>query len=402
MSRFISFLVIILIAGFIGILLVQEQGMMIITVSGYMIESPLWFALLSIIVLVFVCTLLVKILKGTIQVPFLFSSLMVRRKRKKALKLLKETMLNDLSDDYDLIYQNTKDLKNIKHYQALNYLNLTDLGLLIQANAFLKTKNYQALDELTTSMVKKKVKGPFLEWIKAQKLLALEDDKSTNQAHRVLTEAKLDFPKSRLIYRALIDFNLKKGYPVEVLPLLEEAEHHRLFTESEKDKYYHQAIIGGLKGLRDANEVNLSEFWSVIPTKYKKDNQILLAYIDVLIHIGEYDQAKQSLKKLFKKAYSVEFVKLWAKLKPISAQERLEFLKEQLKSTELLQNPEVVVIFAKLAMESNDYDQAKTYLESIPETPEVTGLLAEIYHQLSMYHKSVACFQRALSCYRVQ
>ncbi|MCF6766142.1 hypothetical protein L3V82_10195 [Thiotrichales bacterium 19S3-7] len=401
MSRFISFLVIVVVAGIIGILLVEDQGVMVITVSGYMIESPLWFAVFSIIVLVFVCIFIIKVFKGTVHVPFFFSSLIRRRKRKKALKLFKENMLNDLSGDYDLIYQKTKDAKTIKHYQALGYLDLTDVGLLVEANALLQTKNYQALDELIEAMKKKKVNADFIQWLKAKKLLSLEDENSINQAHRILTEAKLEFPKSRLIYRALIDFNLQMGYPVEVLPLLEEADHHRLFTDNENDQYYLKAIIGALKELHHANEVNLSEFWSVVPTKYKKDNKVLLAYIETLIYIGEYDQAKHMLKKLFKKAYSVDYVKLWAKLKPIPVQERLNFLKEQLKETELLSMPEVVLIFARLAIEAEDYEAAKQYLESIPETAEVTGLLAEIYHRLNMYHKSVACFQRAISAYAV-
>ncbi|MCF6808227.1 hypothetical protein L3V79_07735 [Thiotrichales bacterium 19S9-12] len=389
MSRFISLLFTILLAGFIGVVLVQSQGMLILTISGYMIETPLWFAVLSVIIIGFLAVIVVKAIKGTLYVPFQFSMFFIKRKRKKALESLRLSILAVLSGDYDLL----SDKRKTKNYHSLKSFGFDDVGLLMEAISLLKTNRIKELKLLLSSLPHKLYESEFILWVRSE--LLLQENKQT-EAYQLLSDARGIFPQSKLIYHAFIDASLAEGRFVKVLALLEEGNSHRMLSQHKLDSYYERAILSNLEQLKVGNAVTVSEFWSTVPNKYKKHDKIYLKYIEVLIKTNQSEKAEGLLKKLLKKAYAIRYLALWSELVHVSAKERLNFIESQFKGTQLLEEDQVKFICAKLAVEAAEYDQAKSLLESLPRNTQIDALLANVYYHLNMHHKAVSYYQKAV------
>ncbi|MCF6766935.1 hypothetical protein L3V86_00945 [Thiotrichales bacterium 19S11-10] len=389
MSRFISLLFTILLAGFIGIVLVQSQGMLILTISGYMIETPLWFAVLSVIIIGFLAVIVVKAIKGTLYVPFQFSMFFIKRKRKKALENLRASILAVLSGDYDLL----SDKRKTKNYHSLKSFGFDDIGLLMEAISLLKTNRIKELKLLLSSLPHKLYESEFILWVRSE--LLLEENKQT-EAYQLLSDAREIFPQSKLIYHAFINTSLAEGKFVKVLALLEEGNSQRMLSQHKLDSYYERAILSNLEQLKAGNAVTVSEFWSTVPNKYKKNDKIYLKYIEVLIQTNQSEKAEGLLKKQLKKSYSKGYLTLWSQLKHISAKERLSFIESQFRNTPFLEEDEVQFICAKLAIEAAEYDHAKSLLESLPRNIQVDALLANVYYHLNMHHKAVSYYQKAV------
>lgn len=386
MKKAVVLFILLLAAVYLGLWMHQDPGYILITFQNWSVETTLWVLIIGIIISFIIFNFVTAILNTIIGFPGFIADWLKKRKVKKARKQTRiglyawiegkwaqaERLLAKSAEKSDIVLVNYLIAARAAHHQG-NFVN---------RDSYLNRAREISANKQTA-----------IDLLWAQLLL---DGRQFNNAIAILTHVQQQSPKSayalQLLYKAYLELKdwhrlqllFPSLYKYKVLPKLQ-------LIELEKKIYIN------LLHSKQGNFVALHNFWSCMPRYFRHDNEILLAYVDGLMHSGNQEiLIEKLLRYALKKSWDERLIEKYGMImgsKPIKQLAFAEgFLNAHRNSSSLL------LCLGRLCKSLRLWGKAQNYFEicmRLQESPIVfkeLGLLMEMLNRkdaaLEYYRKA--------------
>lgn len=350
MWRLITFLVVLLISVWFGLEVVRHPGYLLVVYQPWMVQMPLWFALFSTIIFLGLFYLCI--------------------------------------DSIDKISFGWFRLKNWlrirREYQSYSQ---TQQGLILLIEGRWKKAEQMLLAGLNQSV------EPLVNYLgaarAAQELQEFERrDNYIKKAYQIapkaslaigLTQAELEIERHQYEYAAATLTHLQQTSPrhPRVLKLLEKVyirladwqslekllpsfRKAKLITRDELNTFeknlYCEILNAGHR-----NPDDLRAMWDRIPRAFKKNPDVVSAYVTQLTQFSDRKEIEELIRKTLKSDYRPELVKIYGDLPFTNLNRQLVIVGAWLKIYG--PQPEVLVLLGKLCVKAQLWGKAKDYFE---------------------------------------
>lgn len=353
MWRLIFYVVLLVVAVWLGLWLEQDTGYVLIAYKHWTVETSLWFSVVAVFVIVFLLYYLVK-----------FAGLLIR------------------SHGHLLSWYRQK--------QFLKAHNLTGAGLLALEEAQWREAESLLLRGAASSSV------PVVNFLNAARAAQQRQDYKSRDKYLkralFLAEGKERFAvyvaKANLLYQQksydealtlLEKLHKEKGRHLQVLNLLQQVylakNNYTKLSELlpilkkqkvlDKADYQSLAVLVYSKLLKesDGEIAALKKLWRSLPRALQGEVKVAEIYINRLIDHHEDDEARTLINETMRSAFSPELANAYMRLHDCNLNKRkkkaLQWLKHYGENSALLN------LLAELALEEQDYLAAKEYAEKV-------------------------------------
>ncbi|MBO8414952.1 MAG: hypothetical protein IAB19_01035 [Proteobacteria bacterium] len=387
MLKILIFIIILCAAIFAGPYLADQQGYVHIATDNYIVETSLTtavvLAIVSFIVLYFVVSLLLKILR----MPRGTRSFFKRRGQKKTLNLQQDAVLAYEEEDY------SRALALVKRSGRME--NLPVESLFIGARAAFALQQYELCSKFLDE-AKKRSKQSLISSsiIRAKLNLEIGNGKA---ALEVLDELKQTYSSKLITKLTLQCYNVEHDEDkiAKMTPLL---VRQQLISKETAQEQARSGLIDNISKAKDSSE--LSTVISGMDKKAKQDPAVVGALTTRLLELGDASSARKYSLALLKNNLDPGFLGCVARW-PISIPDVLSFLKKQAEDNKIASGVNVPLLKAlgNLEFKSGQIKDAQEHLEKaleLKQSGEIYYMLAQIMSAQRLYDKACEYYQSAL------
>lgn len=385
MKRLIIYFLLLLASVWVGLKIHKDPGYVLISYQSWNIETTLWFALISIVIVFLILYFLLRLLRGTSMLGGRFGQWFEQRKSRKANRLTNQGLCQLAEGDWHTAEKNL--LKGAKHSETplINYLAAASaaaqLGHDEDRDSYLRAAHEANPEaEVAIGLTQAQLQFGAKQWE-----LALATLRHLNQiapGHRTVLRLL------KRVYLELSDWESLRALLPELRErkILEPQDLHRL-----EQKIYYEILLSSLRQ-HDSELVN--KVWLSLPKELQSDSQILDTYSIFLIQQQQTEKAEALIREALKKNWQPLLVKRYGIIKSPDLAKQLITAETWLKMHN--NDPVLQLTLGRLAKQNQLWTKAKDYLERSREldpTAETYKELGDCYEQC---HDPVA----ALACYR--
>ena len=185
----------------------------------------------------------------------------------------------------------------------------------------------------------------------------------------------------------------------QVLALLPSLKNIDRFSADELLTLARQACREKLKraaSLPDSK--NLLDQWRQLPNNYKKDQQLVICYVEQLILRHLYDDAEQILAEKIQRHYDVALVSLYGDIVSTKLTQQLTLVEKLLPTH--ANDAVLLLAVGKIHLALGKVQSAEEFFKrsfSQKQMPETAVQLGRVYAQRGQYQKSSEAYAKALS-----
>ena len=355
MQRLLLLLILLFVSAWIGILLFQHPGFLLIIYKPWTVQMPLWFAVLSLTVLLICFYYLVT---GIDAIKFLWFRLKNWRRLRKEQSSYSKTQ-HGLALLIEGKYRKAEQLLLAGVQQSVDPL-MNYLGAAKAAHA------EQAYERRNVYMQKAYEAAPHAKL--AIGIVSAEFSLQANQAELAIQTLKplfVQYPKHAGILRLLERCYIHIGdwhALVKIIPNLRKAKLIASINDFEKHVY--------LQMLRDPHLVTLpkiNSIWQELPKYLKKDPALIATYLEKLLQIDNGSenqlQAKKIIRKVLKNSWQAPLVAIYTELAIDDANEELVIADAWFKTYGA--HAELYLLLAKICVNLKLWGKAKDYYQKV-------------------------------------
>jgi heme biosynthesis-associated TPR repeat protein len=287
MIRGIFYFLLLIAAIFLGIKIHEDPGLVFIRYQGWILETSLWFFILSLFLLGFVLFLLLKLLARILNMPRMISKWFKKHSQEKALQETLEGFAYLLQRNAGQAEKFCLKAAEQEQMPFMNYLfsaqaaNLK--GNLEKRKKYIQQANRYALD----AQLKIALKFAEIEY-------ALEEKKWLEALNLVLPLYQKQ-PKNPFLLQSLKRIYLKQGHWEALFKILPQLKN--LLSEKQ------QQILENLVGIKLLKEVikhseGIEAFnaqWKRLSKSIQNQPKVFIVYLDGLLHYGLRKKAEKLL-----------------------------------------------------------------------------------------------------------
>ena len=389
MKILFGFLILLVIAGLIGVLAYQDNGYVLIGRGDTTVEMTLSTFIFLQISLIFLVSFSIRILKNTWNLPDYIKREHNTAKTNKARRTSKKGLIALAQGQWKKAEKAL--LKNINNSEAplLNYLSA--------ARAAQKLNKPERRDQYLALAQKSSPDEVFaVELTQAELQVAHEQ---YEQALATLVHLRSISPKHNHVLNLLAQVYEKLNSWQELQALLPSLKKNDTLNPKRLEhlqKLVFTHLINN-SSLTSDNVDPLVTLWKNIPDPLKKDSSLIAHYAKQLIQVNEYERAELLLRSSIKQHWSVELVVLYGLVKSANPQQQLDFAESLLKQHP--SNPYLLLTLGRLCLKIELWGKAQSYFEaSLGNKPQTDtykelGLLME---QLGEPDKASELFRQGL------
>ncbi|STY28089.1 protoporphyrinogen oxidase [Legionella wadsworthii] len=379
MTRLIFAFFILLISVVLGIQLNKDPGYVLIAINHWTIETTVWVAILSLVILFIICYLVLRLIKKIARTPSTLTQWHSRRLAQKAQAITRKGLI-EYSEGYWLKAKNHL-------IQALPNTDTPLLNYLTAARAAQKMGDNQLRDdylrEAQHSMPEAKIA---VELTQAELQLA---NHQWEQALATLKHLHDIAPRHPYVLKLIMQlYQEVKDWP-QLISILPDLKKYHVVNQQEFDTLQYNAYFYRLIDLIKQNHPDtVTNFIHSLPKNLANNPNITAEYIRFLIHNGHYTTANNLLRRALRKDLIPQLIELYSALPPDEKQ--LAFAEGLLKKN--THSAKLYLCLGQLCMQQQLWGKAKYYLEKSNEI-EPTALGYEAQGQLheKLGEESLAC-----------
>ncbi len=385
MRFIVSIAFVLIIAVTAGLFVYQDPGYVFISYKTWGIEMPLWLAVVLGFFTFVILFILIKLLNLLLSIPTRMSHWRTKKDWYHAKTNSNLSLLAICNEDWHLVQKYAN--KAIKsHDQFLMNYVLACFGAFQrkdeeQLSQFL----HLAQKNIPDARVFVSLMRAFIQWREGH----------IEIAKNILLETYSHFSSKKLVVRWLyqVSLILNDWHTLEkILPTIEDM--HVLDKENlrvlQTGVYVHR-----LENLIEQPQSNLDEFWKTVPRALKKENRLVIRYIQALNQHQQHELAWELLAHQLKSNWNSDVIALISQINLSDSSYQLTIAEKWLRTHE--NDALLLYQLGKLCMRLNLWGKARDYFEkAIKINPSIESYLA-----LAQLHESLHETEKALTCYRL-
>lgn len=387
MRKLLIAFILILLAIWIGFLVSQDSGYVMVAYDGYTLETSLWFTILCLAVLFCLLYMLLRLTKNTRRLGGKYQKWDKQRKYDKARDLTNKGLCELAEGNWQEAQMNLT--KAAKHHPnpLINHL--------AAARAAHSAHDYDARDE-HLRRAHKTTKGSEVAVGLTQATLQIEG-KQWEQALATLNHLNQIAPSHKFILKLLSKVHLELHDWVQLQKLLPNLKRHKVFDEIELQNIDKQIHMGLLNDAAKHGLDHLHEWWDNLPKKWRNDNYMLKRYTDYLIAAHDYDLAAELISKFLKKQWDVELVNNYGLAISNDVNKQISVAEQWLEKHP--GEPELLLCLGRLCLKGRFYPRAEHVLETCiaaSPMPEAYTILGQVFEALDKPDQALDAYKHAL------
>lgn len=390
MKRAIFFILILLVAVWIGTHIVKDPGYVLFAYQKTTIEMPLWFFVLAVLILFSVLYYLILFLKGVVHFR---QSLHYRLKKRRSVRAQHQTHLGIIALSEGKFKKAeaylSEPLTTRHHPPLVNYFGAARAAY--HQGELARSKQY--LDKASDTWPEANLAADLTT-------VALHIGSGAfEQARDVLLPLYEAHPKHPHVLHGLKKVYWHLEDWTALLALLPALKHRQVLTGEAFENLQHHVVCALLsEHAQDPNLGDLARVWAQVPRWLRTDVDVLAPYTKGLIACGEHAQAEKLLRQAQKQQTYTPLLTLYASLTEIDQSLLLKHIEHWLHQTPehagLLHAAGVVSYRLQLWGKAKDY-----LIRSVSRMPEqhTYYMLGQTYLALNDTPEALAYFKKAAS-----
>lgn len=374
----ILFLILLVILGagaFVGELMIQDSGYVLIAYNQTTIETSLWVLLVALLITFILLHWIINVLTHT-KLPT--AKLKAWKDHRNHLISRRKTLKGLTSLSEGNWAQAQKQLA-----QAAERSDLPLVNYLAAARAAHEQNNEQATDEL---LQKARNSTPEAEVTVA--ISQAEIQLSRGQLEpclATLLRLRTLAPKNTYVMKLLKDIYLRLNDWQALSKLIPVLRKHQALNDEKLTQLsrecYSQLLDESVSKLpvetsNDDRLKALGKAWSDLPSELSRDGDLVQRYTELLVSLGAEGRAEQNLRDLIKRNWNEQLVNLYGRLSGENAKKQLDTARGWLKSHD--DSPSLQLTLGRLSMRNQHWGQAVKYFEHSLELGPSSEALAEL------------------------
>lgn len=353
MRKLLIAFILILLAIWLGFLISQDSGYVLVSYHGYTAETSLWFAVILLAILFFLLYILLRITKNTRLMGGRYQKWDKKRKAEKAQDLTNKGLCALAEGNWQEAQTSLK--KSAKHNPnpLINHLSA--------ARAAHAAQNYDARDEHLRN-AHKTTKGSEVAVGLTQATLQIEG-KQWEQALATLNHLNQIAPNHKHILKLLCEvyLELKDWEQLQkLLPVMRRAKIYDELQLESIEKQIHMALLQHTATVDTLDQ--LHQQWDSLPKKWRQDARMLKLYTDCLIQAGDNQRAADLIVKFLKKTWDVDLVTNYGLAITDDINQQITTAEKWLEKHP--GEPELLLCLGRLCLKGKFYPRAEHVLES--------------------------------------
>jgi HemY protein len=394
---FLTLLVILGAGAFVGELMIQDSGYVLIAYNQTTIETSLWVLLVALLITFIVLHWVINVITHT-KLPT--TKLKAWKDHRNHLISRRKTLKGLTSLSEGNWAQAQKQLA-----QAAERSDLPLVNYLAAARAAHEQNNEQATDEL---LQKARNSTPEAEVTVA--ISQAEIQLSRGQLEpclATLLRLRTLAPKNTYVMKLLKDIYLRLNDWQALSKLIPILRKHQALKEDELSQLsrdcYGQLLEESINKLpvetsNDDRLKALGKAWNDLPSDLSRDGDLVQRYTELLVSLGAESRAEQSLKDLLKRNWDDKLVNLYGRLSGENAKKQLDTARGWLKSHD--DSPSLQLTLGRLSMRNQHWGQAVKYFEqslALDPSSETLAELARLLRHLGDNDRAQVLLQQNLN-----
>lgn len=371
----------------IGLSLVFQthQGYLLLSFNGWQIETSLLFALIALLLGIWVLALAWRILVAGVTAPKSIRHFFSRRKARKARRSL-YTGLERMAEGRWAVAQSELDRLAESHdAPGLNYLYAARAaqfqGNVRQRDEFLeKASKGKGASELAVLLTQAELQGM-----------------AGQQAEASATLARLYGlePRHPLVLRLYAEHAMANGDYKQLRELLAPLQKHGGVSP---ERLQQMSIVAWKDQLSQQSDVGqLTATWRKVPKTLRSHSSVALHYAQCLQRIGEENEAANIVRGVLKNTWDAPLVLLFGDLKCESQTDQLSSVEGWL--NQYGQKPELLLVAGRLCLRNRLWGRARSYFEASQNNqsrPEALLELGHLFEQINEKDEARQAYRQGL------
>jgi len=366
---FFSFLILSF-SVWLGFLIHQDPGYILITYRSWSIETSLWVGFIVLALLFFILYLLIRFLSHTSNLGKYISLWNKERKERKASKLINQAI-------EALIETRWSEAESFFSKSAKNSISpvLSYLGAAWSAQ---QQKAYVRRDQHIKKLFK--IKTPE-KIVKIAQIYFYLQSNQWNKAEKLLHPLRKDYPTDSTIIRLLIRSLEKQDDWRALKNLLEKSA--KYITPEERFPLEKRIYMEFLTTTE--TEILLDEIWKKIPKELRTDQTLIASYAKKAKELNHQQQAISLLENsLKKKGWSAGLIELYGLLTSNNINKQIYYAESWLKKYP--NDPNLLLCLGRLCIKAKQWGKARDYLQDAfteKANPEIHYELGQLFESLN-------------------
>jgi len=370
----------------LGIQLNMDPGYVLIAINHWTVETTLWVAIFSLIILFTLSHLLLRLCHKIAKTPSSISHWHARHLAQKA----QETTRRGLIEYSEGYWQKAK----THLIQALPNTDTPLINYLTAARAAQKMGDSQLRDhylrEAQQSMPEAKIA---VELTQAQLQLA---NHQWEQALATLRHLQDLAPRHPYVLKLLMYLYEEVRDWKQLIGLLPDLKRNHVIPDNEFEQLQQNTYVQAIADLAKQNQTEtLTKMYQSLPKALANNPEINGEYVRYLILKKEYTTAEEILRRCLRKEFNPELIGLYGIL-PCNEQQ-LAFAESLLKKNP--HSSDLFLCLGRLCLALHLWGKAKHYLaQSIELNPKPIAYneLGKLYEQLNESHQALENYKKGL------
>lgn len=380
------FCVILALAVWAGVAMQASHGYVGINFAGWTIESPIWLALVALILTSVLIVSVFKLIHTLVNLKAFFRRLRTERRLQRSKIKTTQGMLAYLEGDCttaeEVLIHGTAciDLPFVNYIFAAKAAG--ELGHYEQANHYLQQAEDLTQDNDSVAYDLQRAKWLFQQNHQARALDLLEPLAKKYNNHPQVFKTIYEIYQHQKNWEKI----------VEIAPGLMKANvlSEKQGAEAQKQAYeelIHQAAAVSVNELK--------AFWKDIPKSYQADSHLVYVYANALLKYKLQDEAEAIIRQTLKRQWNEALIKLYGTIKSTRPQKQLVFAEQFLQS-----HPKSAILLlttGRLSLHHQLWGKAQRYLEAsltLSPQPEAYAELGKLLMKLNKLEEAAEYFRR--------
>ncbi|MCH8262111.1 MAG: hypothetical protein IIA77_03535 [Proteobacteria bacterium] len=377
-----------LLAVGIGTIAEYDAGQMIVTVSGWTIQTSFSFFIISMLVLFLLLHFTLRLISRLWRMPRELGRWQENRHQRLSEKYLSRGLMALVEGDWNKAEVSL--CKGAPHSQSslVNYLGAAraaqQLGATERRDDYLLKAYRDDPDaEIAIGLVQAELQ------IKQQQ---------TEQALATLTRLHDQKPKQDKVKKMLLHTYADLKDWNAVLELLPKIERAGILPREQIQAKQLEAYGGLLKNISlDGDKEKLNIAWLNIPRKIRTEFHLVEVYTEEKLKLSDSSDCEPLIHKALKKQWDLALVDLYGQVEGKEKAKQLKFAESFLSSH--ARNSVLLLTLGRLSVRNKLWGKARTYLEEsieINPLPETFRTLASVLDELGEHEAAAVYYQRGL------
>lgn len=381
MKKLIWFTLVLVLAVWVGIYLKADPGIVIIRVSSWRVDLPLWLAILGVLLLFFIFHYILKFFAFLMHYDKIINDFVLSHKTKKARQLTNRGFIELAEGEWSKAEKHF--LQGAAHSEVplLNYLSAAkaaqELGATKRRDGYLRCA-YDATEDADIAIGLTQARLQYQHRQFEQSLATVRHLMNLTPTHPHLLKLLKN------IYLELKDWE-------QLLALLPTLRKQRVITEYEEKKLTKESYIHLIQQVQKQPADALMTLWENIPKRWQQDSDIAYRYAFVLHEQKKEMDAERILRQSLKRRWSESCIHLYGLLIFEVPQKALNQAESWLKNYP--ESPNLLLTLGRICVQAQLWGKAQHYLEACLNYPIASeayaelGILLEKVDQVELSHQ---------------